>query len=323
MVLHTTPGTALAIQPGPPLSPAPASSWGVSHKSASVPAFPYDGLIYIPLKTKNKYKLCFHISARCFNKAPFQSFLAVPPKNQGRNEMQSTALPCALFASMPPTQKQNERHGNPGAPMSCSGQPPVAQWAGLPKTCLHIIWRAALSMLKLLPGAPGAARTARRAPPYGRAFCHGQENMQAGRAAAQINRIPICANRVTAGLRGQTRQTPCHESEISVNRAATAGKTGLKQTAGLDENPWRVHSAPAGEKIPVQSGSGVKGLKKILKICPTRCILRPRALCDCGGAAVMAGAFLRPAFRHYLRRFVKTKAAAHLWRTLWNSAFFQ
>ena len=127
MVLHTTPGTALAIQPGPPLSPAPASSWGVSHKSASVPAFPYDGLIYIPLKTKNKYKLCFHIFARCFNKAPFQSFLAVPPKNQGRNEMQSTALPCALFAWMPPTQKQNERHGNPGAPMSCSGRPPVAQ----------------------------------------------------------------------------------------------------------------------------------------------------------------------------------------------------
>lgn len=44
---------------------------------------------------------------------------------------------------------------------------------------------------------------------------------------------------------------------------------------GLDEPPGQVHSVPACRfKNPGQSGPGAKGLKKILKLCPTRCILR-------------------------------------------------
>jgi len=74
MNLHTTPGTALAIQARPPSSPAPAASWVLAHKSAPTPAFPYDALTYIPLKTKNKYKLCFHIFSRHFQQGVIAEF---------------------------------------------------------------------------------------------------------------------------------------------------------------------------------------------------------------------------------------------------------
>lgn len=120
---------------------------------------------------------------------------------------------------------------------------------GLPKKLLHIL--SVPSMAQRASGKPAAFRPSKT-------LCGATR--------------PVFQTKIGRGHKAAAARNCRHMGDQ--DRAARAQARALS-IIGLDEPPGQVHSVSACRfQNPAHSEPGAKGLKKILKLCPTRCILR-------------------------------------------------